>query len=169
MARPGRIRADQGPRAAVRQGHGQSRRRRFSAGQRAARGQRPLCRGQEDRRKRAAVGAAGRRVSRAAVRCGEGGRMKWITREGLASYLDDALSERQTADVEQQLRLSDTLRQQLRLLAQERDRGEHSVGAIWRRHRLSCASREQLGSFLLGVLAEDEQGYIELQLKTIGS
>jgi hypothetical protein len=94
--------------------------------------------------------------------------MKWITREVLASYLDDALSERQTADVEQQLRLSDTLRQQLRLLAQERDRGEHSVGAIWRRHRLSCASREQLGSFLLGVLAEDEQGYIEFHLKTIG-
>lgn len=94
--------------------------------------------------------------------------MKEFTREVLASYLDDALSERQTADVEQQLRQSDTLRQQLRVLAQERDRGEHSVGAIWRRHRLSCASREQLGSFLLGVLGDDEQGYIEFHLKTIG-
>ena len=37
-----------------------------------------------------------------------------VTREMLASYLDDALSERETAEVEQQLRQSDTLRQQLR-------------------------------------------------------
>ncbi len=94
--------------------------------------------------------------------------MTKITREILASYLDDALSDRQTADVEQELRKSDTLRQQLRLLAQERDRGEHSVGAIWRRHRLSCPGREQLGSFMLGVLGDDEQGYIEFHLKTIG-
>jgi hypothetical protein len=91
-----------------------------------------------------------------------------VTREVLASYLDDALSERQTADVEQQLRQSDALRQQLRQLSQERDRGEHSVGAIWRRHRLSCPGREQLGSFLLGVLDDDMQAYIEFHLKTIG-
>ena len=91
-----------------------------------------------------------------------------VTREVLASYLDDALSERQTADIEQQLRQSDTLRQQLRLLSQERDRGEHSVGAIWRRHRLSCPSREQLGSFLLGVLDGEAHDYIEFHLKTIG-
>ena len=94
--------------------------------------------------------------------------MKAITREILASYLDDALSEKQTAEVEQQLRQSDTLRQQLRLLAQERDRGEHSVGAIWRRQRLSCASREQLGNFLLGVLDTGEHDYVEFHLKTIG-
>jgi hypothetical protein len=94
--------------------------------------------------------------------------MTTITREILASYLDDALSDRQTAEVEQELRKSDSLRQQLRLLAQERDRGEHSVGAIWRRHRLSCPGREQLGSFVLGVLGDDEQDYIEFHLKTIG-
>jgi hypothetical protein len=91
-----------------------------------------------------------------------------VTREVLASYLDDALSERQTADVEQQLRQSDAIRQQLRMLSQERDRGDHSVGAIWRRHRLSCPSREQLGSFLLGVLDGEAHDYIEFHLKTIG-
>jgi hypothetical protein len=89
-------------------------------------------------------------------------------REILASYLDDALSERQIAEVEQHLRQSDALRKQLRLLMQERDRGEHSVGAIWRRHRLSCPSREQLGSFLLGVLDDDAQDYVEFHIKTIG-
>lgn len=91
-----------------------------------------------------------------------------IPRETLAGYLDDSLSDAETAEVEQQLRQSETLRQQLRLLIQERDRGEHSVGAIWRRHRLSCPPREQLGSFLLGVLDDDEQRYIEFHLRTIG-
>jgi len=51
---------------------------------------------------------------------------------------------------------------------QERDRGEHSVGAIWRRKRLSCPPREQLGSFLLGVLDDDVSDYIQFHMKTIG-
>ncbi len=94
--------------------------------------------------------------------------MTRITREVLASYLEDSLSDSQTAEVEQQLRQSDTLRQQLRMIQQERDRGEHTVGAIWRRHGLSCPGREKLGNFLLGVLEDDEQDYIEFHLKTIG-
>ena len=94
--------------------------------------------------------------------------MTRITREVLASYLEDALSDAQIAEVEQQLRKSDTLRQQLRLIQQERDRGEHTVGAIWRRHSLSCPDREKLGSFLLGVLEDEEQEYIEFHLRTIG-
>ena len=56
-----------------------------------------------------------------------------ITRELLASYLDDALSEADIAQIEQELRSSESLRQQLKSIIQERDRGEHSVGAIWRR------------------------------------
>jgi hypothetical protein len=94
--------------------------------------------------------------------------MTAVTREMLASYLDDALSERQTSEIEQQLRQSETLRLQLRQLTQERDRGEHSVGAIWRRHRLSCPTREQLGNLLLNVLGDDEHTYIQFHLKTIG-
>ena len=54
------------------------------------------------------------------------------------------------------------------ILLQERDRGEHSVGAIWRRQRLSCVKREQLGSYLLGVLDDDVQDYIQFHLRTIG-
>jgi hypothetical protein len=91
-----------------------------------------------------------------------------ITRELLSGYLDDALGETDIAKVEQELRKSEPLRQQLRQLMQERDRGEHSVGAIWRRQRLSCPPREQLGSFLLGVLDEGVQDYVQFHLKTIG-
>lgn len=91
-----------------------------------------------------------------------------IGRELLASYLDDALGETDNAKVEQALRASESLRLQLSQLMKERDRGEHSVGAIWRRHRLSCLSREQLGSYLLGVLDDDVQDYIQFHLGTIG-
>jgi hypothetical protein len=90
-----------------------------------------------------------------------------ITREMLASYLDDSLAEADIASIEQELRKSEPLRNQLRTMMQERDRGEHSVGAIWRRHRLSCPGREQLGSYLLGVLDEDLHDYIQFHMKTI--
>ena len=91
-----------------------------------------------------------------------------ITREMLAGYLDDALGETDIARIEEELRKSEPLRQQLRTILSERDRGDHSVGAIWRRRRLSCPQREQLGSFLLGVLDDDVQDYVDFHLKTIG-
>ena len=58
-----------------------------------------------------------------------------ISREQLAGYLDDALGEADLAQIEQALRESEPLRRTLRLLIQERDRGEHAIGAIWRRER----------------------------------
>ncbi|MCI0683988.1 MAG: hypothetical protein L0Y71_17915 [Gemmataceae bacterium] len=91
-----------------------------------------------------------------------------IAREVLAAYLDDTLSDVETAQVEQALRQHETLRRQLRGLLQERDRGEHSVGAVWRRNRLSCPSREQLGNYLLGVLEPGPHDYVEFHLRTIG-
>jgi hypothetical protein len=91
-----------------------------------------------------------------------------VTREQLASYLDDALSDVETAQVEQALREHESLRQQLLQLMRERDRGEHSVGAIWRRQRLTCQSRAQLGSYLLGVLEPDLHDYVQFHLQTIG-
>src|SRR5215471_16447116 len=91
-----------------------------------------------------------------------------ITHEQLAGYLDDSLADGETAQVEQALRQSEPLRRQLRVLMEERDRGEHSIGAIWRRQRLTCPSREQLGSFLLQVLDGPRQEYVAFHLKTIG-
>jgi hypothetical protein len=94
--------------------------------------------------------------------------MSEITREQLHAYLDDALSEAETARVEQALRASEPLRKQLRQAMQERDRGEHSLGAVWRRERLTCPSRETLGSYLLEVLDEAEQDYLAFHLETVG-
>jgi hypothetical protein len=94
--------------------------------------------------------------------------MSEITREQLASYLDEALNDAESARVEQALRQSEPLRRLLRTLMTERDRGEHSIGAIWRRRRLTCPTREQLGSYLLGVHEADFQDYIDFHLTTIG-
>ena len=94
--------------------------------------------------------------------------MSEITREQLHAYLDDALSDAETARVEQALRDSETLRRSLRQAMQERDRGDHSLGAVWRRERLTCPTREQLGSYLLQVLDEGELDYLDFHLNTIG-
>jgi hypothetical protein len=91
-----------------------------------------------------------------------------FTREQLSAYLDDALSDGETAHVEHALRQSDALRRQLRSLMLDRDRGEHSIGAIWRRNRLTCPTREQLGNHLLQVLDADEKDYIDFHLHTVG-
>jgi hypothetical protein len=93
--------------------------------------------------------------------------MAEITREQLHAYLDDCLPEAEAARIEQALRQSETLRQQLKLTLQERDRGEHSVGAIWRRERLSCVTREQIGSYLLETLDDDLMDYVRFHLETI--
>jgi hypothetical protein len=94
--------------------------------------------------------------------------MAEITRDDLLAYLEDALSGPETARVEKALRESASLRQLLRTLVQEREAGDHSLGAIWRRHRLSCPTREQLGTYLLGALDEGLRDYIQFHLNTIG-
>jgi hypothetical protein len=91
-----------------------------------------------------------------------------ITREQLDAYLDDSLGDGETAAVEKALRESEGLRQALSALMQERDRGEHSIGAIWRRQRLSCPTREQLGTYLLEALEPGLQDYVEFHLRTVG-
>ena len=94
--------------------------------------------------------------------------MSEFSREHLHAYLDDALSDAEMAKVEHALRASEPLRRLLRQAMQERDRGEHSLGAVWRRERLTCPSREQLGSYLLQVLEDEQQDYIEFHLQVIG-
>lgn len=93
--------------------------------------------------------------------------MTAVSREHLFAYVDDALTENETARLEQALRDSAELRTRLKQVLQERDRGEHSVGAVWRRERLTCPTREQLGSYVLEVLDPPFQVYIEFHLRTV--
>jgi Putative zinc-finger len=93
--------------------------------------------------------------------------MAKVPREMLHGYLDDSLSDEDAAKVESALRGSEALRRLLQAIIEERDRGEHSLGAIWRRQRLSCPNRDILGSYLLQALDEALQDYIDFHLRTI--
>ena len=86
----------------------------------------------------------------------------------LLAYLDEGLPAERMAAIEKSLRESDSLRRQLATLARERDQGGLTVGEVWRRHRLSCPTRSQLGSYLLGALDAGEHDYVAFHLETIG-
>jgi hypothetical protein len=85
----------------------------------------------------------------------------------LAAFLDEALPPAEMAALEDALRSDALLAQQLAMLCAERDAGVHSLGAIWRRRRLTCPSRERLGSYLLGVLDEGESRFIKTHLELV--
>lgn len=86
----------------------------------------------------------------------------------LLAFLDEQLPVERASTLEESLRDSPKMRERLVELIQRRDQGGHTVGEIWRRHRLSCPNRTALGSYLLGALDEDVSGYIEFHLETIG-
>jgi anti-sigma factor RsiW len=86
----------------------------------------------------------------------------------LEAYLDEALPVAQMTRLEQTLRGNADLRARLAELVARRDAGVHSLGAIWRRHRLSCPARDQLGSYLLGAMEPAESAYVAFHLETIG-
>ncbi|HLJ10401.1 MAG TPA: hypothetical protein VKU82_04395 [Planctomycetaceae bacterium] len=86
----------------------------------------------------------------------------------LLAYLDEALPVERMTAVEAVLRQSAELRTRAAELRQERDARGHSVGEIWRRSRLSCPPRNQLGSYLLGALPAEHAQYIRFHLETIG-
>ena len=85
----------------------------------------------------------------------------------LEAFLDESLPIERMAAVEDALRNDGDLQKQLAAINGRRDAGVHSLGEIWRRHRLSCPSREQLGSFLLGVLSTEESEYITFHVNSI--
>ncbi|EAQ82116.1 hypothetical protein [Blastopirellula marina] len=91
-----------------------------------------------------------------------------ITRTELEAYLDEALPVERMAEIEQTLREKPELSQQLLQINGRRDAGVHTIGEIWRRHRLTCPNRETLGSYLLQVLDEAEVDYIRFHLETVG-
>ena len=86
----------------------------------------------------------------------------------LLAYLDESLSIEGLAAVEQAVRSSSALGERLVALSRGHDGGIHSVGEIWRRGRLSCPTRHQLGSFLLEALDPAFAEYIEFHLRTVG-
>ncbi len=86
----------------------------------------------------------------------------------LEAYLDEALPPEEMARIEKAARDDRALAAQLASIHARRASGVHSLGEIWRQHRLSCPSRERLGSYLLGALDDGTTGYITFHLDVVG-
>jgi hypothetical protein len=93
---------------------------------------------------------------------------KEFTESELEAYLDEALAPNEMVAVESELRANPKLGKRLAAINGRRDAGVHTIGEIWRRHRISCPSREQLGSYLLGALDEQQLDYYRFHIEEVG-
>jgi len=90
-----------------------------------------------------------------------------ITKRTLSEYLHDLLPQAESAAVERELRTDEALRQRLEDVRAEEDRGEHTVGAIWRREHITCPTRDELGGYVIQALAPERLAYIQFHLETV--
>ena len=86
----------------------------------------------------------------------------------LLAYLDEGLPVTRMTAIEAALRVSEDLRIRTAELRDQREVQGHTVSEIWRRERLSCPTRHQLGSYLLGALETDLAQYVLFHLETVG-
>jgi hypothetical protein len=86
----------------------------------------------------------------------------------LESYLDETLPADLAGRIEQAARDDSALADRLAAIIERRDGGVHSLGEIWRRRRISCPSRQDLGGYLLGVLSSEVAGFVGRHLDVVG-
>lgn len=94
--------------------------------------------------------------------------MREFSQAELEAYLDEALTPTDMAEIELRLRDDAELLMRLHSIHGRRDAGMHSLGEIWRAHRVSCIDRETLGNYLLNVLEPEHHTYITFHLEQIG-
>ncbi len=90
------------------------------------------------------------------------------TQSELEAYLDEALATEEMVQIENALRNDPKLLEALTVLNGRRDAGIQSLGEIWRRGRISCPNREQLGSYLLGAIPDEHRNYVKFHVENIG-
>ena len=91
-----------------------------------------------------------------------------FTDDEIIAFLEEMLPPDRMSAFEVALRDSEELRQRFAGISRRRDQGAHTVGEIWRRRRLSCPTRSDLGSLLLGTLDSAQEQYLDFHLRTIG-
>jgi hypothetical protein len=94
--------------------------------------------------------------------------MQTISDAILLGYIEESLPVEQMTMLETQLRGDSELQRRLHSLIAQRDQGLHSIGDIWRRHRISCPTREELGSYLLSAMTDEQMTYINFHLEELG-
>jgi hypothetical protein len=91
-----------------------------------------------------------------------------FTDEELIAYSVEALPQERMAEIEQALRADGGLRARMAALLQSQASGGLTVAEVWREGRLTCPTRAQWGSYLLGILEVDLQDYFDFHLQVIG-
>lgn len=94
--------------------------------------------------------------------------MSDFTDAELIAFLDEALPPARCSELEHQLRTDSALRDRVIEVRGRENAGLHSIGAIWRRARLSCPDRTEMGQFVLGTLEPEAADYIQFHLDEIG-
>jgi len=90
------------------------------------------------------------------------------TDQELLGFLDESLSVDRMTVLENAIRESESLRKRLATLRLGRSEADCSVAVVWRSQRLSCLTRAQWSSHLLGLLPDDLADYAEFHLRVIG-
>ena len=91
-----------------------------------------------------------------------------LRQSDLDAFLDEALLPGEMARIEERLRHEPELARRLAEINARRDAGVHSLGEIWRRHRVSCPTRENWGSYLLGALTPEVAAYMKFHVEVVG-
>jgi len=86
----------------------------------------------------------------------------------LFAYLDEDLEAGRMTDIEHELRADPALHKRLMTLRTNTSAGNHSLGAIWQSHHISCPNREDLGNFLLGIMPPDQEAFVKTHLEING-
>ena len=86
----------------------------------------------------------------------------------LYAYLDEDLEVGRMTDIEHELRADPALLERLTTLRANTNTGNHSLGAIWHSHHVSCPNREDLGNFLLGIMPPDQNAFVKTHLEING-
>jgi hypothetical protein len=90
-----------------------------------------------------------------------------FTQTELEAYLDETLDVERMVQIEQALRQEPRLLEHLARINARRDSGMHSLADIWRRHQIGVPTRDELGSYLLGVLPPEQADYIRFRIETL--
>jgi hypothetical protein len=85
----------------------------------------------------------------------------------LDCYIEETLDSGRASELEAQLRLDETLLRRLTEINARRESGQHTLGGIWRQNQIGVPSRDQMGSFLLGVLDPQEADYIQFRVDVL--
>ena len=92
---------------------------------------------------------------------------KPFTDAELEAYIDEELDSDRASQLEETVRDDTALQERMAGINARRNSGVHTLGEIWRRQRLCVPTREELGSYLLGVLDEGHTQYIEFRLNVL--